>query len=370
MTYKVIQWATGPVGRASLHHVINNPELELVGVFVYSDAKNGVDAGSIVGLPDTGILATTDRDAIVALQADVVVYAPRLHPDTRKMDADVLPLLQSGKNVVTPAGYWYPALYGSDYTDQIEAACREGRSTLYGAGENPGYFLARLSTTLMSVVEELRSIGLTEMCDLTHSSKELVFDVVGFGSRPSELEKNSVIAKMVDRCFHEELSLVAHQLGTAIDSIERTSRFATLDHDIEIDAGPVPAETVVAQAHRWAAIRSGAEILSVTTTWFVHRDVPGWYLDDDRWTITVDGRPSLTVEVKPATALGDAPAAKYAGVDAGVMETMTAMVVCNAIPEVCAAPPGIVLAGTRDVPRVSWANDSGGTPSVRIPEPR
>lgn len=355
MSYKVIQWATGPVGRAAIRHVLNHPDLELVGVFVYSRDKEGVDAGALVGQQDTGVKATTDRDEICALAADVVIYAPRLHPDTREMDDDVIALLRSGKNVVTPAGYWYPPVYGTEYTDQIEAACREGNSSVFGGGENPGFFLPQLAVTLSGVIAEIRSIRLTEMCDLTHSSKELVFDVVGFGSPPNELEGNSIIAAMVDRCFHEELNLVAHLLGTKLDRIDRTSHFATLEHDIDISAGTVKAGTVVAQAHRWAGIRDDKEVLGVTTTWFVHRDAPGWNLDDDRWTIRIDGRPSMTVDIKPVTSYAEGALAKYSDVDAGVMETMTAMAVCNAIPRVCDAKPGLVLPGLRDGLQLSWA---------------
>ena len=40
MTYRVIQWATGGVGQEALRQVIASPDLELVGVFVYSDANN------------------------------------------------------------------------------------------------------------------------------------------------------------------------------------------------------------------------------------------------------------------------------------------------------------------------------------------
>ena len=31
MTYKVIQWATGNVGRAAVEGIVDHPELELVG---------------------------------------------------------------------------------------------------------------------------------------------------------------------------------------------------------------------------------------------------------------------------------------------------------------------------------------------------
>ena len=47
MTHRVIQWATGNVGRSALRAVAEHPDLELVGLFVSDEAKQGVDAGEL-----------------------------------------------------------------------------------------------------------------------------------------------------------------------------------------------------------------------------------------------------------------------------------------------------------------------------------
>lgn len=65
-TTRIIQWSTGPVGSVQLAEAIDNPEFDLVGLFVYSPDKVGVDAGALVGRPDTGIVATNDKAAILA----------------------------------------------------------------------------------------------------------------------------------------------------------------------------------------------------------------------------------------------------------------------------------------------------------------
>lgn len=53
----------GAVGSEALRHISAHPDLDLVGVSVYSDSKNGVDVGELVGLGPVGIMATNDRDA-------------------------------------------------------------------------------------------------------------------------------------------------------------------------------------------------------------------------------------------------------------------------------------------------------------------
>ena len=65
--YRVVQWATGNIGTRSLRAVIEHPDLELVGVFVYSDDKAGRDAGELCGTAPVGVTATKDVDEILAL---------------------------------------------------------------------------------------------------------------------------------------------------------------------------------------------------------------------------------------------------------------------------------------------------------------
>ena len=75
---RVIQWATGSIGTHAIPAILEDPGLELVGVKVYSEAKEGKDAGTLVGIDPIGLEATRDVDALIALDADCVLYAPLL----------------------------------------------------------------------------------------------------------------------------------------------------------------------------------------------------------------------------------------------------------------------------------------------------
>src|SRR6201993_3833701 len=108
MSLRVIQWATGSVGVAAIEGVLEHPELELAGCWVHSEAKSGKDVGEIIGTPALGVIATNSLDDILALDADAVIYAPLL-PNADEVAA----LLRSGKNVVTPVGWFYPSGAGA-----------------------------------------------------------------------------------------------------------------------------------------------------------------------------------------------------------------------------------------------------------------
>ena len=58
MSYRVIQWATGGVGRAAMEGVLAHPELELAGAWVHSPDKVGADVGDLCGMDPVGVAAT------------------------------------------------------------------------------------------------------------------------------------------------------------------------------------------------------------------------------------------------------------------------------------------------------------------------
>jgi len=102
LAVRVVQWATGAVGRPALQELIENPRYQLAGVLVYDPAKEGVDAGSLCGLPpSTGVRATTDKEAIVGLGADVVVHAAsKAHAVDTNVE-DICRLLAAGTSAAT-----------------------------------------------------------------------------------------------------------------------------------------------------------------------------------------------------------------------------------------------------------------------------
>jgi len=74
MGYRIIQWGTGNVGKHSLRCIIERPDMELVGLKVYSEEKAGKEVGALVGLPNTGVIATTSLEDILGIDADCVAY--------------------------------------------------------------------------------------------------------------------------------------------------------------------------------------------------------------------------------------------------------------------------------------------------------
>src|SRR6478752_2567295 len=133
---RVVQWATGLVGRHAAAAVVDHPDLELVGAYVYNDDKAGRDVGDICGFAPTGVIATRDRGEILALAADCVLYMAQGDANTPPAIDDICALLASGKNVVSTAvtPLIWPQAMGPGVVDRIQAACTERGTSFHATG--------------------------------------------------------------------------------------------------------------------------------------------------------------------------------------------------------------------------------------------
>src|ERR1700761_3514040 len=125
---RVVQWATGGVGKAAIQCVLNHPQLDLAGCWGQSADKNGRDVGDILGIESVGVPPTSSIRLVLALDADCVMYSP-LIPN----DDEVIAILRSGKNVVTPVGWVYPDFSHPAVAAIVDAAVAGGVA-LHGSG--------------------------------------------------------------------------------------------------------------------------------------------------------------------------------------------------------------------------------------------
>src|SRR5688500_2399269 len=186
---RVVQWATGPVGRHALRALLDHPDLEPVAVYVYSKDKVGRDAGEICGVGQTGITTTNDRDEILGLDADCVLYMAQGDANPPPALDDICALLASGKNVVSTAvtPLIYPASMGPEVVDRLERACVEGGSTFHATGIEPGWASECLPLAMSGIFRFVESMVVQELLDYSsYDNAFMLFDVMGFGRTPDD----------------------------------------------------------------------------------------------------------------------------------------------------------------------------------------
>ncbi len=339
MGLRVVQWATGPVGREALRAIIEHPDLDLAGVVVYSAEKDGVDAGDLCGLPQTGIKATRDRAAAVTADVDAVCYTPRI-PDLE----EVCGLLAGGANVVATPFLFYPPAYGPSVVDPLTEACRRGGTSVHGTGINPGFVADLLVLTAGGLMRSLDHIEVHEVGNWSLlESRAMVFDNARFGASPDDATlASNPYARTMSGYFKESIYMVAAGLGVDLEGCTESQDLLVADEPIDILSGTVEAGTVSGQHFRWAGVAEGRDLLSIDTWWWVGGDRPGTYPSrrPDGWSVDIEGSPSIRLSMLALGSLDPASALPVkAHVDAS--SVATAMHAVNAVPVVCAAEPGV-----------------------------
>ncbi|WP_369188253.1 dihydrodipicolinate reductase [Streptomyces sp. R08] len=337
--YRVVQWATGNIGARTMRAVLEHPRLTLAGVYVHSPAKTGLDAGELSGGGPgvTGIVATHDFDEILALGADCVLYTPRA------CDVDeVCALLSSGVNVVSTRGEFHHAPSMDPIVrKRVEEACARGGTSVHSTGSSPGFITEALPLALTSIQRRLDALTIDEFADLSQrDSPGLLFEVMGFGRPPAEFGEQR-LAGLRDS-FGPSLRLLAEALSAPLDSVKVGGEVATARRTTRIAAGTLPEGTVAAQRITVSGLRKGRPLLRFRANWYCTTDLdPAWDLRATGWHVSVEGDAPLEVDLRFPVPLDRM---------AAMSPSYTANRAVNAVPFVCAAPPGI--RSTADLPQI------------------
>lgn len=332
---RAVQWATGALGRTSLRRLIDAPDVSLIGVYVYGAKKAGQDAGIIARRPQTGILATNDIEAILALDADIVIHTPRITLPYEALADDVCRLLESGKNVISTAGFHWPAAQGAAYADKLKASALKGGVTLAGLGVSPGFVVERLALGATSLCTEVQSITMQETVDASAmASPAFVFDLMGLGSDPAENDiRKGPLATLYTALFSEVFHHAAAALGTRLKALTPDHQLTLAPHDMQVAAGPIRQGTVAATHWRWTGAYENGVQLAMSILWTADRSLHG-DTPPGHWTIDIKGRPNVHMTLDIAEPDPAAPPSR-------ALSDATVAVALNAIQDVLAAPPGL-----------------------------
>ena len=339
MTVRVVQWATGAVGLASLREVIDRPDLELVGLFVYSPDKVGLDAGTIASREVTGVVATDRKDEILALDADLVLHnASKAFPVNTNSD-DIVDLLESGKSVITTTSYNHLPTYDPVLDERVRAACARTGARFHAAGEHPGFMFERLATSITALSQRVDRITVQEFVDVSRvPAKGMLTDLMGMGKQPEEITVDAPMFRSLSKQYEQSIAAAADVLGVTIDEVRPSIRVGTSPNDVDVAFGVLPAGSVVGQILTWTGYHDGAPALVAEEYWTVTDDIPGWDLSLDGFHIRVliDGAPPFRLDLTiDRDRIGPDDA-----VTGG--QAMVAMTAVNAIADVLAAPAGVV----------------------------
>lgn len=342
---RVVQWTTGIVGCAALRGVLDDPRLELVGVYAHSPDKVGVDAGAIAERDSVGVLATDDTEHLIGLGADCVVYMPQW-PDIAELER----ILRSGSNVVTTARLVNGERYPGGAGERLRAAALAGDVTLVGTGMNP-MFVPTVALAATAMCRNVRRISILESLDCALYGSAGTWEAYGFGGPPdSDVVQEALLRTEPD--YREAMDAMARAIGVELDSIELEVDVAAAVADRDLGFLQIPAGTMAGLDARWKGTVAGESVIELRMVWelggiFGHEQEPSWQVLHG-YRIRIDGDPNVNMR------LSFAPD-DFSTFDIG---STTAMPAINAIPATVAAAAGVMTPA--DLPLVTARHPSAG----------
>jgi hypothetical protein len=330
----------GGVGKATVRAVARRPDMELVGVGVYSPEKAGLDAGTYVGIEPLGLAMTADIDALIALKPDCLTYSGVSDSRDPAMVARLARFLEAGINVTTPCCYGliHPPSQRLDHRQMLEAATAKGNSSAHAVGLEPG-FAQDLALLLTPMSDTVRTIRIQELWSYDRiPTAHTIFTTMGLGM-PMDYQPLVAESAWCVAIMGGSMRKIAHRLGVEIEDFRWTFEKAPTSRTVEVAAGTIEAGTVGATRFQLIGMVDGREAIVIEHVNRIARDVaPEWPIaaTDAVYRVIIEGRPDISCEL----VLGRP--------DDNEGSVATAMLMVNAIPYICEAPAGLLTA--QDLP--------------------
>ena len=333
MKKRVIHCGTGNIGAEGLRGILQHPDLELVGHFVWSQGKVGMDSGTLIGEPACGVIATDDWDSLLELDADCISFFGDSIGREKETARTICRFLERGINAVTPSVFaWaHPKTCPPEYRDDVLEACRTGNSTAFFSGIDPGWATTDLAIAALAGANRIDCVRVLELGCMAEYTAEYVFrEYFGFGKEPG-YKPLLVTGGFMKEMWSPTLHAIADVLGVELEEIRVEYETDSLDHDINVGIGEIRAGEASAVHFMLQGMSGGKPIVIVE-----HNDL----LDMEagkQWSrphgpknmayrVEVEGDPNFTIEQNFS---------HYDGCK------ICAMAVVNSIPSVCDASPGL-----------------------------
>jgi 2,4-diaminopentanoate dehydrogenase len=324
---RVIQWTTGKVGKLALRAILDDPRLELAGVYAYSKDKSGVDAGKLCGRPNCGVLSTSDVDALIALKADTVIYTPFMADMSH-----VVRLLETGHDVISTNLFLNVGGVQGEVKEQLEAACQRGDSSLFISGISPGWINSMI-VAMTAVCRSVDCVSILESADCSVYESKETWLAMGM-SMPKATPEVIQTARSWLLSFYDAVQRMAVALDYTLDDTEFFIDYATASQKVDLGWFCMEQGTNAAVRAGWRGKVKGNTVVQFTLLWYLTRHLNEcWEFPEDQYTLSIKGEPEIASRIRfiPPKHWGNHE-----------WDTMTALPPVNSIYNVKAARAGVL----------------------------
>jgi 4-hydroxy-tetrahydrodipicolinate reductase len=272
-------------------------------------------------------------------------------------------VLSAGIDVVTTADWitghhrdrLHPHPSGKPARQVIEEACRRGGSTFYGAGMNPG--LAQIVAIVASAgMARVDHVTVKETVDVSCHHSVGTWRNIGYGRPVDDPE----VPRMLERgngVFADAIHLIADCMGLAVDDVRFECELGACTEDVDLGWWRLARGSLGASLMRWKGLVAGEPRIEIHLEWqMTPRTDPRWDVENC-YVTTLLGDPVIVNRHMIFPELDSGKGWDDPGYFAAIGMTLTGLPGLNAMPFVCAAPPGILTRA--DLPLRAFAGRLG-----------
>ncbi|KFI73327.1 dihydrodipicolinate reductase [Bifidobacterium minimum] len=298
-TYKVIIWGLGNVGRSAVRMISERRNtLKLVAAVDVDPRKVGRDAGEVFGFEPVGVEVTSDIDAALAMDADVVLdFCPTDMDDKGSFMPSAIRTvraLDAGKNVATTIPVYHCKDSQPEVYALLDSHARGHGVAFVPFGLLPGDYASYIPLVIAGTMGRVDRIVVQSGEDDWHNTSGWV-DVFSYGGDPSQYPQpdsdRDLLAKFIYSYYSSGVYEMADRIGLTYDRFFCQHEIFTAPCDLETIKGPVPEGSIYGHRFTMSLMKDDREVAALKYVHKVcHKQTPELPISN---TIHIEGLPAV-----------------------------------------------------------------------------
>lgn len=300
-------------------------------MLVHHEAKDGQDAGELVGIGPIGVRATRNVDNLVALKADAMAW----HGLTYE-PATFAKFLRAGTSIYSSMGGWF--LPGEAEYEELEAAAQEGGAMLLAGGNIPGLISDVLPLFISGYSSRVTMIRAWQSDYVpTYPSADQLTLGLGFGVPAAESPELTAVDDQWAWGIRQSAKIVAAGLGIPFDDLKITGKqFGMASKDITLQPSGLQIKAGTPAGVRWTftAYSGGQPFFELVNEQTAQLGLgPGWRssVEEPNWKVDIEGSPRIIATIQLPAGHAD---------DIDHVAALNAARAVNCLPRIVAGPAG------------------------------
>ncbi len=167
---------------------------------------------------------------------------------------------------------------------------------MFGSGLSPG-FVELLVHRCDHRCDRVDKVTIAEASDTTFYDSPDTEKPAGFGT-PIDDPDLQPMAAQGTAVFAEAVQLVADALGVELDEIVCEAEYAQTTEDLDLGSWTIKAGCVAGVFASWQGRVGGKTVVDLNVRWRKGQTLdPDWKVEGDPWKITIEGLPTVTMQV-------------------------------------------------------------------------